>query len=383
MNALSKMIGKILYDYVNTIESDSVEEDTDIPHRKNLYKKFRNTNASPELTFIHLKKIIDNLEGTQFLIKPFLEKNALTIMYGKTDSYKSFISLDMGLCVAHGQDYHGSKVNQGAVFYICGEGENGVGRRIEAWRKVNNIIDNDAPFFVSTVPAKLIEERDVMSISKKIKSFSEEHNTKPSLIIVDTLSTNLGEAEESSNKDIARFYNNLRIYLRNEFNACVLIIHHTGHSDTSRERGASAIGANADCRIEVSRIEDNICQLNCIKMKDGPKWDPIVFDAVKIDLDGIFDSEGEVSSSLAIKLSDRLPSLKKDKPNNLGKNESEIMSLFTSSTENKRFKTKFSENQLKNMAIKNSFDTKNIPRTIKSLLNKELLIFDGEHYYRT
>ena len=84
--------------------------------------------------FRPLSAIINDLTGTQWLVKPILERDALAGWFGDSGSFKSFVALDVGLSVAYGRNWHDLPTHRGAVFYICGEGAGGVGRRIEAWR---------------------------------------------------------------------------------------------------------------------------------------------------------------------------------------------------------------------------------------------------------
>jgi FixJ family two-component response regulator len=83
--------------------------------------------------FRSLAEIRKELSGPQYLIKPFLERDTLAVMFGESGCYKSFLATDIGLSLAYGVDFHSHRTYQGSVFYICGEGHGGIGRRIEAW----------------------------------------------------------------------------------------------------------------------------------------------------------------------------------------------------------------------------------------------------------
>jgi putative DNA primase/helicase len=69
-----------------------------------------------------------------WLIQGVLPAEGLAALYGACGSGKSFLTLDMGLSLAAGDNYwFGCKVRQTPVTYICLEGEAGMGKRLKAW----------------------------------------------------------------------------------------------------------------------------------------------------------------------------------------------------------------------------------------------------------
>jgi len=259
------------------------------------------TGSSGELQgmqFLSLAEIRAGLRGAQYLIKPFFEREATTVLFGESGTYKSFICIDIGLSVAYGIPYHGKRAHKGPVFYVCGEGSGGISRRIEAWMLRHPGLPATAPFYVSKVPGQLIEEGNAAGIAEAIRQ--QEPDISPALIIVDTLSTNIGNGDESSNTDIARLMNNVNIHLRDAFGSCVLIVHHVGHGDKDRERGAYALRGNADCRILVKPAGERRCSMHSLKVKDAPEFDPVMFSANIVTIPGIFDSEGETVTSIVL-----------------------------------------------------------------------------------
>lgn len=256
--------------------------------------------------FRSLTELRANLVGTQYLIKPILERDTLTILYGDSDTYKSFLAIDMGLTIAHGLAFGGLRVHQGPVFYVCGEGQGGIGRRVEAWHISRAIPSRDAPFFVSKRPGALLDEDSASAVAEEIQARLDEAGLgAPALVIIDTMSANFGDGDESKNADAARFMANLNLYLRGQFSCSVLVIHHVGHMEKERERGAYAIRANADARILARRLQTPFAvALVCQKMKDGPTFEPMAFQGRQVTLPGVMDSEGEQQTSLAF---ERIP----------------------------------------------------------------------------
>lgn len=56
-----------------------------------------------------------------------------TLVFGERNVGKSFVAIDIGLCVASGQPWHGRKVTKGNVLYLAGEGAIGLPARRRAW----------------------------------------------------------------------------------------------------------------------------------------------------------------------------------------------------------------------------------------------------------
>lgn len=248
--------------------------------------------------FKSLKSIISELKGSQYLIKPFIQKDTTIVLFGESGAYKSFVALDFALCVAYGVDYHGRKVHEGAVFYICGEGHGGIGRRIEAWR-IHNKVNGDAPFYLSEMPAQLFEDGNAEAIKQEIDRLCENHEA-PALIVIDTLSTNFGNGNESDNGDVAAFITKVNAHIRQPYEAAALIVHHVGHGAKDRERGAYAIRANADSRILIAKQTGYRCSMECKKMKDDIEFEPVAFKTIPVIIPDLKDSEGEEVTSLAL-----------------------------------------------------------------------------------
>ncbi len=263
----------------------------------------RNTDTGG-FQLLGLNQIRDNLSGPQYLIKPFLEKSSLCVMFGESGAYKSFVALDLALCIAFGVDYHDHNAHQGSVVYICGEGSGGIARRIESWLIDHKLTDKEAPFYLSTVPAELFSIGNAEEIAEVISQSCKD----PALIIIDTLSTNMGEGDESSNPDVATLMKNVNLSFRDRFNSGVMIVHHVGHGSNDRERGAYAIRANADSRILIKKEQDHSCSIHCKKMKDGPEFLPVAFNTQVVTIPDLYDSEGETVTSLVMKISEYVES---------------------------------------------------------------------------
>jgi hypothetical protein len=78
-------------------------------------------------------------------------------------------------------------------------------------------------------------------------------------------------------------------------------IHHTGHGDKDRSRGAYCLKAALDFEYRVKRPEENLVLLECTKMKDAERPEPLAFEPVVVNM---VDEQGQPTSSLALKLTE-------------------------------------------------------------------------------
>lgn len=252
---------------------------------------------------IPLSEIRKNLTGTNWLVYPFIESDVLGVLFGESGALKSFIALDFALSVATGDSYHGHTISKpGPVVYVAGEGQHGLGKRVEAWLIKHELTNTDAPFFLTELPIKMTDESDLIGMARLIREACPD----PSMIVIDTVSSNFGNGDESSNNDVALVLAQLSRYLKSDTSACVLLVHHSGHGAKERERGAYAFRANVDFRMQVERHQDDelLINLSCLKMKDHQHFKPVSFKAEYVPIPGLQDSIGQPEGSLVLSMVD-------------------------------------------------------------------------------
>lgn len=248
--------------------------------------------------FVQAKDLLSTPTPIQWLVRELFEQGALAQLFGDSGSGKSFVAIDWACCIATGTAWNGKEVDHGAVFYIAGEGHAGIRRRLKAWEQFNGISLSDAPLFVSTAPAALMDVQNASHVARAVEALVAVHGV-PKLIIIDTLARNLGNGEENSNADIGLFINNIDVKLRSRFGATVLVVHHSGHVDKERGRGASALRAAMDSEYRLG-VADDIRTLSCTKAKESEPPAPMGFKLEQIALEGWMDDEGEFMTSAVL-----------------------------------------------------------------------------------
>ncbi|MGF6854355.1 AAA family ATPase [Paraburkholderia sp. CI3] len=238
------------------------------------------------------------IEATSWLIKPVPEANSLVEMFGDPEVGKSFMAIDMTCSVGTGTPWHGKRVKQGAVFYIAGEGMNNIRKRFHAWGVHHDVNLSDAPIFLSDRSAQLMSLDEADSVATTIGQMADAAGVMPALIVIDTLARNMG-GDENSTADMSQFINAIDGALKHRFNACVLVIHHSGITDKNRGRGSTALKAGVDAEYQLTRGDDGVIRLTCLKMKDAAHPEPMAFTSRVIDL-GVVDEDGDPVTSLAL-----------------------------------------------------------------------------------
>ena len=227
----------------------------------------------------------------EFLIENLIETDSLGLFFGDPGCGKSFLAVDLGLSVASGTPFHGRKVKRGPVFYIAGEGHNGLARRFEAWSRKRGVPLQDVPLFKSNRAAQFLDAASAKAVAEAVRTLAEQHGA-PTLIEIDTLARNFGLGDENSTADVGAFVAAIDD-LRAQFPECVIvIIHHSGHTDKQRARGAMALKGALDFEYRLEKSDATI-RLTNTKMKDAEPPAPIAF-----TLEGVQIGDGASSAAL-------------------------------------------------------------------------------------
>jgi len=228
----------------------------------------------------------DSLELTEikWVVDDYIEADSLAQVFGDPGGGKSFVAIDLACCVATGKPWHGHEVKQGSVFYIAGEGHNGLARRLKAWQIGNGTTLANVPLYKSHRAAQLYDATEAAVVAESIKQLSAEANCIPSMIVIDTLARNHG-GDENSTQDMNAFIQHLDVYLRQPWKCCVMVVHHSGVADKDRSRGSTALKGALDAEYK--------CQLDSgtktiafesKKMKDAEMPSPKNFQITQVDL---------------------------------------------------------------------------------------------------
>lgn len=230
-----------------------------------------------------------------WLIDGVIERNTLAAMFGASGIGKTFLSLDLSLCIASGLAWHGHEVDKGSVIYVAGEGKAGIKRRVSAWVQHNGHHEAIAENFkLSNRAVPFPEDTELF-----ITALQQVDNLK--LLVLDTLQRN-SIGEENSSRDMGEFIRAMDEVREAIPNLVILIIHHSGHSSPDRARGSSVIRASLDTEIKVSKEPVGFINVSCTKAKDSEPFPTMSFSFVTKALEGwLNEKTGELHTSAVLK----------------------------------------------------------------------------------
>lgn len=247
--------------------------------------------------FVPAGDLVREPQPVEYLVDELIEHPSLMMLFGAPSAGKSFVAISMAACVATGHPWLGRDVRAGTVFYLAGEGHAGLSRRLRAWEIETGVNLEGAPLFVSKLPAMLMDSENAHTVEQAIKALSDK-NGPPVLIVIDTLARNMGSGDESSNADIGTFVAHID-GMRHRLGCTVEIVHHSGHMETERARGASALPAAMDASFQMED-KGGVRSLSQKKAKESELAEPIPLKLKEVPL-GWKDAKGrEIRSAVIV-----------------------------------------------------------------------------------
>lgn len=225
-----------------------------------------------------LNDYADNANDPEWLIPNVLPAYGAGMLYGESGSYKSFLALDMALCLAYGipGQWNAPPVKNDVLF-LAGEGPIGMAKkRWPAWLEQHSIEDRiDHRFFVKDRVPIYTDTEGWAGVKEDLALLE----AKPALIVIDTTVRLMVGMDENSAKDataVTKFAEDLAHY----YECFVLLIHHTGKDQSKGARGSSAFFSNLDVIISTKK-RANGAEFKVRKQKDADVMDETSFFQVK------------------------------------------------------------------------------------------------------
>jgi len=189
-------------------------------------------------------------EPSRPLIEDTLDEGALSVIYGDSNSGKTFVALDMAHAVATGREWAGKATCRGLVVYVAAEGGRRVTRRIAALRK--RYPDERPLFALVRYPIDLrSSDANSKEMLALIRNAEAQCGERCVWIIVDTLSRALAGGDENSPVDMGHIVQ-AADHIRAETGAHFTYVHHSGKDTARGARGHSLLRAATDTEIEVA-----------------------------------------------------------------------------------------------------------------------------------
>jgi archaellum biogenesis ATPase FlaH len=203
------------------------------------------------------------VRSVSWIVKDFLPKATLGVLFGESGSGKTFASYDLCAAVCRGIEWNGKRVTKGRVLYVVAEGVAGFVNRIKAYCHQQGIKPSDIDMdVISDLTPNLLEPAQITDLIKDIKK-REPYD----LIVMDTFAQVMPGANENSGEDVGKALAECKRIHRHT-GAMVLLVHHSGKDASKGARGWSGLRAAADVELEVLR-SDELRSISVTKLKDG------------------------------------------------------------------------------------------------------------------
>src|SRR5262249_18502194 len=113
---------------------------------------------------------LDGVVHQDQLIKGLIVAGSLFVIYGESNSGKTFWILDLALAVAAGRPWRGRRTKRGLVIYVAGEGAASVRARVAAYRREHSGIAADTPFCIVPQPVDFLNAASVDTLIATVRS---------------------------------------------------------------------------------------------------------------------------------------------------------------------------------------------------------------------
>ena len=236
-------------------------------------------------------------EAPDELVEGLMTIGSSVVVYGDSNSGKTFWALSVATAIATGTDCYGRKTDPGLVVYLASEAPASIRSRMQAIKKFHGCnLENLA---MVPVPMNFYSgDQDAHDVIELVRAVEQIKGRPVRLIIGDTLARMSAGANENSGEDMgpvmARFDQ-----VATATGAALMIIHHNGKDAAKGARGWSGIRAHIDTEIEVTEKEGTR-SVTVTKQRELPsKGDTIYFKLEIIEM-GITKFGGAATTCVAI-----------------------------------------------------------------------------------
>jgi KaiC/GvpD/RAD55 family RecA-like ATPase len=191
------------------------------------------------------------------LVEGVLTAGDGSVLYGDSNSGKTFFVIDMAAAVARGVSWMGRNTEPGLVVYLAAESPASVRGRLQAYQRHHGVrVPN---FAIVQSPIDLFDgDADTEAVIAVVRQLERQRGQKVRLIVGDTLARLSAGANENAGQDMGLVVRRFD-RIRSACNAHFLLIHHSGKAAANGARGWSGIRAAVDTEIEVTDSPTGRC----------------------------------------------------------------------------------------------------------------------------
>ena len=217
--------------------------------------------SEPPITYPVSVAFADELPDTYTppdeLVEGVLTAGDGSVLYGDSNSGKTFFVIDIACAVGRGVEWMGRKTEPGLVVYLAAESPASVRRRLQAYQRHHAC--KVPGFAIVQSPIDLFDgDADTNKVIQLVQQLERQRGQPVRLIIGDTLARLSAGANENAAQDMGLVVRRFD-RIRTECKAHFLLIHHSGKNAAAGSRGWSGIRAAVDTEIEISDSPSGRC----------------------------------------------------------------------------------------------------------------------------
>lgn len=189
------------------------------------------------------------------LVEDVMVRGKSTVIYGDSNSGKTFFALGLAAAIAEGREAYGKRTDPGIVVYLACEAPGSIKARLKAISQFHGVRLKR----IAVVPVPLnfyTGDADAAAVIAAIREIEAIKGEAVKLVIGDTLARMSSGANENSGEDMGPVMDRFEEICR-ATGAAMMIIHHNGKDAAKGARGWSGIRAHIDTEIEVVEKDGN------------------------------------------------------------------------------------------------------------------------------
>jgi len=225
---------------------------------------------------------LDRVMPQQHLVKDLLLAGSLFVVFGESNSGKTFWMLDLCMAVASGLLWRGRYTVQGIVIYVAGEGATSVKTRTAAYRMARPGVPANTPFAIWPHAVDLLNPVAVKNFLADVEAARDAFDLPIAMIVFDTFARSIPGANENDAADVGKAVA-VGDHIRMKLRCAVGFIHHSGKDPTKGARGSSALRAAVDTEIYIEG-QSGQRTASITKQRDLDPGIPMPFELVSVSV---------------------------------------------------------------------------------------------------
>jgi len=239
----------------------------------------------------------DEYEAPDEVVQGLVVARALTVIYGDSNSGKTFFALSLGCAVSEGVSCYSRMTDGGLVIYLATEAPGSIRARMQALKRFHQV--KLSRLVMVPVPLNFYSNAgDAMDVIRLVDQVSRARNAPVRMIIADTLARMSAGANENSGEDMGPVMDRFALVAEHT-GASVVIIHHSGKDQAKGARGWSGIRAHIDTEIEVEESDGTRFAKVTKQRELASKGDEIAFELQVVQM-GMSKFGAEVTTCVAV-----------------------------------------------------------------------------------